>query len=104
MAEVDEVVEILGGRVRPRHGKHEDGRRWLLIQARRMLKIGEGYYFATPNHVIAFSAWPGEECEVANLGLAIYPDMIETKDGTLSTGVSGWSLAFVLQDPICQQP
>ena len=92
MAEVGEVVELTGAECDPEIGnKDDEGKRWLLIQARRMLQIGEGYYFATPTHVIAFAAWPGEECEVANLGLATYPDVIETKDGELTTGLKrGW--------------
>ena len=91
MAEVGEIVELTGAECDPEISKQDDGKRWLLIQARRMLQIGEGYYFATPTHIIAFSAWPGEECEVANLGLATYPDVIETKDGELTTGLKrGW--------------
>jgi hypothetical protein len=92
MAEVGEVVELTGAECDPEIGnKDDEGKRWLLIQARRIIQIGEGYYFATPTHVIAFAAWPGEECEVANLGLATYPDVIETKDGELTTGLKrGW--------------
>jgi hypothetical protein len=90
MAEVSEVVELSGAECDPEIGEREDDKRWLLIQARRMLQIGEGYYFVTPKHIIAFSAWPGEECEMANLGLAMYPETIETKDGELTTGLRGW--------------
>jgi rubredoxin len=90
MAEVGEVVELSGAECDPEIGKQDDGKRWLLIQARRMLQIGEGYYFATPTHVIAFSAWPGEECEVANPGLATYPEIIKTEDGELTTDLHGW--------------
>ena len=90
MAEVSEVIELTGAECDPEIGnKDDEGKRWLQIQARRMLQIGEGYYFATPKHIIAFSAWPGDECEVANLGLAAYPEIIETKDGTLTTGIQG---------------
>jgi hypothetical protein len=88
MAEVDEVVELAGAEC-DFHADH-DKHRWLLIQARRLIQIGETYHMVTPNHVIAFSAWPGEECEVANLGLATYPEIIETEDGELSTGLRGW--------------
>ncbi len=89
MAEVGEVVELTGAEcdfhIAP------DEHRWLLVQARRMIKIGEAYCFATPKHVIAFSSWPGEECEMANFGLATYPENIETEDGELTTGLSGWT-------------
>jgi len=40
---------------------------------------------------VAFSAWPGEGCEVANFGLAIYPETTETETGRQATGLSGWS-------------
>lgn len=90
LAEVGEVVEFAGAEVNPDGTKDDEGKRWLQIQARRMLKIGEGYHLVAPTQVIAFSAWPGEECEVANLGLATYPEIIETKDGELTTSLSGW--------------
>ncbi|MGA2621590.1 MAG: hypothetical protein ABSF26_28650 [Thermoguttaceae bacterium] len=65
--------------------------RWLITQAHCMVDLGEaGYRPVPPTHFFAFSAWPGDECEVANLGLATYPEVSETTDGTLPTGVSGW--------------
>jgi hypothetical protein len=54
-----------------------------------MISIGETYDLVVPTHVIAFSAWPGEGCEVANFGLALYPEAVE--NGALATGLSGWS-------------
>jgi len=50
----------------------------------------ERSYLAEPNHVIAFSAWPGDECEIANLRLALYPDKMETEAAILPTGLKGW--------------
>ena len=88
MAEVSHVVEFSGADC-DFHAA-QDKVRWLLIQARRLVQIGETYQLVVPSHVIAFSAWPDEECEMANLGLALYPKTIETNEGTLSTGVSGW--------------
>ena len=91
LAEVGEVIELTGAECDPEAGnKDDEGKRWLLIQARRLIQIGEGYYFATPTNIIAFAAWPGEECEAANLGLATYPEIIQTKDGELTTGLHGW--------------
>ena len=89
MAEVGEVVEFAGAECDPEIGKQEDGKRWLLIQARRLIQVGAAYHLVAPTHVIAFSAWPGQECEVANLGLATYPEIIETNDGELTTGLHG---------------
>jgi hypothetical protein len=91
MAEVGEIVEIEGADCDFRSTTGDGGLRWLLIQARRMIQIGERYDLVTPTRAVAFSAWPGEECEVANFGLAIYPETAETEEGTQATGLSGWS-------------
>jgi hypothetical protein len=69
----------------------DDTLRWLLVQARRLIRVGQAYYFAVPTRLFAFSTWPGEGCEVANFGLAAYPEAIETENGELATGLSGWS-------------
>jgi hypothetical protein len=90
MTEVGEVQKFSGTACNPRAARDESCR-WLLTQARRLAVIGEGYHFIEPIHVFAFSSWPGEGCEVANFGLARYPDMIETADGPLATALDGWS-------------
>ncbi len=56
-----------------------------------MISVGEAYRFVVPSRAFAFSTWPGEGCEAANFGLAVYPDTVETEDGTVGTGLSGWS-------------
>ena len=89
LTEVGEVVAFTGADC-DFHAAPDGKAGWLLTQARRLVQIGQGYHFVAPTHVIAFSAWPGEECEVANLGLATYPEIIETKDGELTTGLHGW--------------
>ena len=90
MSEVGEIVEFAGTACN--YQTAENGSlRWLLTQARRLTAIGEGYRLIEPRHVIAFSTWPGEGCEVANFGLAAYPDTVEGEVGMLSTGLSGWS-------------
>ena len=88
MSEVSDVVEFCGTDC-DFHAA-EDEHQWLLVQARRMVPIGNRYHLIVPSHVIAFSAWPGEECEVANLGLSFYPDTIETEEGISPTDLSGW--------------
>jgi rubredoxin len=89
LAEVGEVVAFTGADC-DFHAAPDGKAGWLLTQARRLVQIGQGYHLVAPTDVIAFSAWPGEECEVANLGLATYPEIIETKDGELTTGLHGW--------------
>ena len=69
----------------------DDSVRWLLVQARRMLVVGEAHRFVVPTRIFAFTTWPGEGCEVANFGLACYPDTFEGSEGLLNTRLSGWS-------------
>jgi hypothetical protein len=91
MADVGEIVEAEGTGCDFRAATQDDRRRWLLIQARRITQTGERYSLVTPLRAIAFSAWPGEGCEVANFGLAFYPEALETEAGTQATGLGGWS-------------
>ena len=72
MAEVGEVVDVSGTACDFRTAK-DDSLRWLLVQARRLVPISETYCLLVPIHVFAFSTWPGEECEVANVGLCALP-------------------------------
>jgi hypothetical protein len=90
MSEVGEVVDVAGPACDYQIAR-DDPLRWLLIQARQLTRIGEGYYLLVPNHVIAFSTWPGPGSEAANFGLALYPDTVETQGGELPTGLAGWS-------------
>jgi hypothetical protein len=87
--EVSEVVEFSGPAC-DFHTTDDESFRWLLVQARRMTPIGQRYHTVTPIQVFAFTAWPGEGCEPANFGLAMYPETMETEEGTLATGLSGW--------------
>jgi hypothetical protein len=90
MSEVGEVMEF-SGTACDFQTAHDDRLRWLLAQSRRMISAGEAYHFVVPSRAFAFSTWPGEGCEAANFGLAVYPDTVETEDGTVGTGLSGWS-------------
>jgi hypothetical protein len=86
MSEVGDVVEFSGAAC-DFQTTTDESHRWLLVQARRMIPIGGAYHFIVPCQVIAFSTLPGEGCEVANFGLALYP----SENGALATGLSGWS-------------
>ncbi len=86
MAEVGEVVEFSGAECEFRTAS-DDKHQWILVQARRLIGDAEAYRFIVPNQVVAFSAWPGEECETANFGLCQYPSIVDGRP----TGLSGWS-------------
>jgi hypothetical protein len=90
MSEVSEVIEF-SETAYDFQTLHDDHLLWLHVQSRRMISVGEAYRFVVPSRAFAFSTWPGEGCEAANFGLAIYPDTVETEDGTVSTGLNGWS-------------
>jgi hypothetical protein len=99
MSEVGEVVAFSGTDCNFENA--EDGLlRWLLVQARRLVSIGEKYDLIVPNHVIAFTTLPGEECEAANFGLACYP---AAADG-MATGLSGWSWASFCKTQYASNP
>jgi hypothetical protein len=104
MTEVGEIAEVSGAGCDFQTADQDGQLRWLLVQAERMISIGETCRLVAPVHVLAFSAWPGEECEVANFGLACYPDTLETEDGTLSTGLSGWSWASFCKTQYASNP
>ncbi|MHB1038507.1 MAG: hypothetical protein ACYC0Y_28120 [Pirellulales bacterium] len=90
MSEVGEIVEFSEAACNFQSAK-DDSDRWLLVQARRMIVVGKAYATVVPSHAIAFSTWPGDGCEVANFGLARYPDTLESRNGAIPTGLSGWS-------------
>jgi hypothetical protein len=90
MSEVSEVIDFSGTDY-DFQTAHDDRLRWILVQSRRMISVGEAYRFVVPSRAFAFSTWPGEGFEAANFGLAVYPDAVETEDGTVSTGLGGWS-------------
>ena len=95
-AEVGEVVEITGSRCDYQKYDGNDPLRWLVVQAGQHVEHDGTYYRVKPKHVVAFSTYPGDGCEDANFGLALYPAAILLpKPGTgrqrmLRTGLKGW--------------
>jgi hypothetical protein len=72
----------------------DEGERWLKIQAEGRVEEGDYHYRVRPRHVVAFSTWPGEGCEPANVGLCRYPATIQVelrgRPRRLATGLTGW--------------
>jgi len=93
--EVGEIVELAGPECDFTGRDRDDPLRWLLTQARQLVAVGDEYHQVPPEQLVAFSIWPGEGCEQANFGLAIYPQTIEVEDWsgkkTLDTEVKQWS-------------
>lgn len=87
--EVGAVIELTGDSLCVENAE-DDQLRWLLVQASPWIRIGTGCSRVRPNHLIAFTAWPGPGCEVANIGLCRYPPTIESDGKTIATGIDGW--------------
>jgi hypothetical protein len=86
------------------HEKKCDPERWLLTQARQHFER-EGYYYnVPPKRVIAFTTHPGDGCEPANFGLAIYPATIEVGGSKLRTKLSGWSWSSFCKTQYASNP
>lgn len=60
---------------------------WLLIQATAYVELDYGRISlcVLPKEVYLFTAWPGEECEEANFGLAKYPAVVPYRGGKVKT-------------------
>ena len=95
------IVELSGDQCDFNQRSQEDPLRWLLIHAEESVEIVSrrriseratyrSYYRVQPTQLIAFTAWPGDGCESADFGLGKYPAVVETPDGPLKTGLSGW--------------
>ena len=89
--QVGEIIEVSGVAADFDTLDQDDPLRWLLIQAGQHLERDGRHYRVTPQQVMAFSTWPGEGCEQANFGLAIYPKTIEVDGKRLRTNLADWS-------------
>jgi hypothetical protein len=98
-AKVSEMTELKGGSCNYEYyvgGNTNAALRWLAIQAAPLVEREGTYYRVKPKHIIAFTAYPGEECEPANFGLCLYPATIFVPDPKtrlncrLPTKLKGW--------------
>lgn len=88
--EVGEVVELAGDEARFEDATGDEGQQWLLVQAVHWLQHEAGFARVRPEHVIAFSTWPGPGCEAANFGLCRYPATINVAGRPIPTRLAGW--------------
>ena len=77
--EVGDIVELSGDETDFEKLGQDHPHRWMLIQASQHVEVGQYSYFVRPKRLIAFSAWPGDGCEEANLGLATFAKTIEVE-------------------------
>ncbi len=105
--EVGDLVEFTGPDCDFERCDRENPDRWLLIQSSQYVnhpRHREYSYTVIPTHVLAFSTWPGEGCEQANIGFCRYPETIDIHDPVapscdythgrphrISTRLRGWS-------------
>ena len=95
-AEVGEMAELDIDGCDHRSYEGNDPLRWLVIQAGQHIERNGTYHRVQPNAVVAFTTWPGEGCEAANFGLAIYPKVLTLRDPIkrqttkLETGLTSW--------------
>ena len=95
-AEVGKVVELKGEACDFQTYDGNDPLRWLAIQAGQYVEHEGSHYRVKTKHVIAFSTYPGEGCEAANFGLAVYPAALCVQDTStrrnrkLRTELAGW--------------
>ena len=82
----------------------DDPRRWLFTQSGRYVRRNGMSYQVTPFHLIAFSTCPGDGCEEANFGLAVYPATIRIDGRTIRTGLSSWSWSSFCKTQYAARP
>src|SRR5262245_12873636 len=108
--EVGDLIDVSGEAADFRKRGQDDPLRWLLLQAEGTVPRGNGHYFVTPKRVIAFSTWPGEGCEEANFGLAVYPGTVQVGDRwprrrkRVRTGLAPWSWSSFCKTQFSSNP
>lgn len=83
--------------------------RWLKIQARRHLEVGDDFVAVTPRHIIAFTVRPGDGCEPANFGFCRFPAHVDAAlDGgparRYAAGLDGWSWSSFCKTQYASDP
>lgn len=110
--EVWEIVELVGPACDFENYNEHDPLRWLLIQSTRPVFWKGCHFCGTPNNLFAFSASPGEGCEPATFGLAVYPKVVVVEDDDewprrtrkLRTGLKDWSWSSFCKTQYASNP
>lgn len=100
---VSPILDLRGDDCDFERCEDNDPNRWMLIQARQLLT--PGWVEVRPKHVIGFSAWPGEGCEPANIGLCRYPSTVIDQNGQKRpTKLQGWNWTSFCKTQFASNP
>lgn len=105
-ASVSDITEITDvASISPEVIRTDAELRWLMIQAERTVRVHvvadmSKCIRVAPEHIITFSAYPGDGCEVMNIGLCRYPKTINGR----KTGLSGWSWSSFCKTQYASDP
>ncbi len=102
--EVVEIVEVGNNSADFDKLGQDDPNRWLMIQAGQYLVRDNRQYRITPTQLIAFSTLPGDGCEEANFGLAVYPKTIEIDGKRVRTNLGDWSWSSFCKTQYASNP
>ena len=102
--EVGPVIETGGNSTDLDDVDPTDPNRWLLIQSGQYVERNGRHHRVTPKKVIAFSTWPGQGCEEANFGLALYPTSIEVDGKKIPTELNNWSWSSFCKTQYASNP
>jgi hypothetical protein len=97
---VGEIIEFSGDEP----NAENESARWLRIQAEGCIEIKGGHYRVPPKHCIAFSTWPGQGCEAANIGFCSYPAYIQVEGKRIATKLKGWSWSSFCKTQYASNP
>jgi hypothetical protein len=99
---VGQVIEV--DHIEIKNAGRDDPRRWLFTQATKYVRRNGMSHPVSPFHLIAFSTCPGDGCEEANFGLAVYPATIKIDGMTIRTGLRGWSWSSFCKTQYAARP
>ena len=107
--EVGEIVEFSGEQADFNNVAADDPNRWLLVQSGQYVVNDNRHFNVRPTRLIAFSTSPGDGCEDANFGLAVYPATIEVEIDPLKpkkfrTGLATWSWSSFCKTQYASNP
>lgn len=91
--EVSEIVELAGEECKHQPGGG-DPNAWLQLQGSTRVEIDDRYSTrVSALQIVAFTAFPGEGCESAEVGLAVYPETVTFRGEVIvvDQAAQGWS-------------